>query len=73
MDYYEKYLKYKKKYIELKNQIGGDKPIIQQIDKINLFHDSEMEMYLNPIYGYYMCENIKRKTRLFILLNTSNY
>ena len=58
MSYYEKYLKYKKKYLDLKNllnlqniQKGGDKPIIRNIDRINLFTNPEMEAYLNPIYG----------------------
>ena len=55
MSYYEKYLKYKNKYLELKNllnlQYGGDKPVIRYIDQINLFTDPEMEAYLNPIYG----------------------
>jgi hypothetical protein len=62
MDYYNKYLKYKLKYNELKKNglkklIGGDKPFINFIDRINLFINSDMEKYLNPIYGYYMCEN----------------
>ena len=60
MNYCEKYLKYKKKYIQLKAHIkiqtGGDKAYIQQINLINLFVDEEMEKYMNPIYGFYMCE-----------------
>ena len=65
MSYYNKYLKYKKKYLDLKNipnlsnlpnlQKGGDKPIITNIDNINLFTDPEMESYLNPIYGLILC------------------
>ena len=60
MNYYDKYLKYKNKYLELKyylNQKGGDKAIIRNIDKINLFIDDEMEKYLNPIYGMILCYN----------------
>ena len=51
----------KKKYLDLKNllnlqniqniQKGGDKPVIKNIDRINLLTDPEMEAYLNPIYG----------------------
>jgi len=60
MNYLEKYLKYKNKYLELKyhlNQKGGDKAIIKNIDKINLFTDEKMEEYLNPIYGMILCNN----------------
>ena len=53
--YYNKYLKYKSKYLELKNikynQIGGELPIITKPENINLFTDSEMEIYMNPIHG----------------------
>jgi hypothetical protein len=56
MDYYNKYLKYKNKYIELKNlsqikQKGGDVPYITNINKINRITDIDMEQHLNPIYG----------------------
>ncbi len=56
----QKYLKYKKKYLELqlklKLQLGGDKALINNINGINLFvPDSDMEQHLNPIYGLYMC------------------
>ena len=58
MSYYQKYLKYKLKYLQLKHlQSGGDQPIINNIDKINLFTDKEMEQYLNPIYGMILCNN----------------
>jgi hypothetical protein len=46
MNYLEKYLKYKNKYLELKyhlNQKGGDKAIINNINKINLFTDDGIE------------------------------
>jgi hypothetical protein len=57
MDYYNKYLKYKNKYLELKKtQIGGDKANITYIHKLNRFLDNDMEQFLNPIYGYILCE-----------------
>jgi hypothetical protein len=57
--YKSKYIKYKNKYLnlqeKLKLQIGGGPPIIQNIDLINRFTPgSEIEEYLNPIYGLYM-------------------
>ena len=58
MDYIQKYLKYKNKYLELKQLLyGGEKPIINHINKINLFTNPDMEKYLNPIYGCFMCES----------------
>ena len=64
MSYQQKYLKYKTKYLQLKtlhsynNQIGGNKPVIINYNNINLFiPGSEMEQFLNPIYGLYMCES----------------
>ncbi len=64
MNYREKYLKYKSKYLLLKsnmnlNQFGGDKPLINDIDGINLFTIPRMEEHLNPIYGLILC-NIGR-------------
>lgn len=59
---YLKYLKYKKKYLELKknnqilNNIGGNIPIIRKPLLINLFIDERIENYLNPIYGKIMYE-----------------
>ena len=60
--YKNKYIKYKNKYLilqkKLKDQIAGGQPIIQDITKINLFTSgSNMEEYLNPIYGLYMCKS----------------
>ena len=58
MSLYNKYLKYKTKYLQLSlklKQIGGDKPVIKDINLINLFTDLKMEEYLNPIYGMVMC------------------
>ncbi len=46
MSYEQKYLKYKNKYLNLKNnniQIGGDKPLIRNINNINLFKNIYME------------------------------
>ena len=59
-----KYLKYKNKYLEFKsiglklsNQIGGQKPLIKDPDRINLFDDAKMKQYLNPIYGIFLCSS----------------
>jgi hypothetical protein len=57
MDFYTKYLKYKAKYLQLKKQVGGEKPFLDISAKINLFHSTEMEKYLNPIYGLILCES----------------
>jgi len=58
MDYYEKYIKYKTKYLKLisKNfvQVGGDVTLILHPDRINFFIDEHMAQYLNPIYGLIM-------------------
>ena len=57
MDYKLKYLKYKQKYLYLKNneilQFGGDTPNINVIKNISLFTpDSDLDLHLNPIYGF---------------------
>ena len=56
-----KYLKYKNKYLQLKNlnykQYGGELPIINNIVGINLFTDPDMEIHMNPIYGLILCNN----------------
>jgi hypothetical protein len=61
MQSYEKYKKYKLKYLKMKKNIlqyGGDKPVLQNINKINRFKTgTDMEICLNPIYGLYMCMN----------------
>ena len=77
MSYYLKYLKYKTKYLQLKNlQFGGDQPLITNIDKINLFTDQEMETYLNPIYGMILCNNGYIPNNFFLskskFINTEN-
>ena len=59
--YYKKYLKYKSKYLEIKNikynQIGGELPLITDPHGINLFTDSDMERYMNPIHGLVLCNS----------------
>ena len=61
MQSYEKYKKYKLKYLRMKKNIlqyGGNKPVLQNIDRINRFRaETDMEKFLNPIYGLYTCEN----------------
>ena len=57
MNYESKYLKYKQKYLSLKNnnllQFGGDTPNINVIKNISLFApDSVIDLHLNPIYGF---------------------
>ena len=57
MNYELKYLKYKKKYLDFKNnnilQFGGDTPNINVIKNISLFTpDSDLDLHLNPIYGF---------------------
>ena len=47
MSYYQIYLKYKTKYLQLKHlQSGGDQPIITNINKINLLTDNDIKQYL---------------------------
>ncbi len=56
MNYSQKYLKYKNKYLKLlsKQQIGGDKAFINNINSINLFthHDMEAQVNLVTASGY---------------------
>jgi hypothetical protein len=58
MNYYEKYIKYKTKYLKLVDensiQVGGDVALISHPDRINFFIDEHMAQYLNPIYGLIM-------------------
>jgi leucine-rich repeat protein SHOC2 len=61
MNYYEKYLKYKSKYLQLKNNnnfmIGGDKPVAEILKNINLFNDKpQLEPFFNPTYGFILNE-----------------
>ena len=69
MNYYDKYVKYKIKYSELKNileQKGGDMAYITNINNINLFSNTDMEEYLNPIYGKILCFNGFIKNNYFL-------
>ena len=43
MDFKNKYLKYKKKYLELKNQIGGD---MCQDKKVKISHNLRYYLHL---------------------------
>lgn len=59
MSYLNKYQKYKKKYLNLLNEINqlGGEPNTLILKNLNLFtnrehHMNEVEKYLNPIYGY---------------------
>ena len=61
-NHYKKYLKYKQKYLELKNdkinQKGGRS--IRNYNNINRFSTieyPEMEEFLNPIYGCFLAES----------------
>jgi hypothetical protein len=56
MSYYYKYLKYKNKYIHSK-QYGGELPLLNNLNNINLFTDPDMEKHMNPIYGLILCNN----------------
>ena len=55
-NYKKKYLKYKNKYLQLKNQIAG-MPLRNIILKIPDIEDVEMNMYLNPLFGYVFYSN----------------
>ena len=48
--YYNKYLKYKKKYIELKNQMGGDIKITNNNNKKNIIFFKHLNKFLNLNY-----------------------
>ena len=54
MSYLNKYQKYKKKYLNLLNEINqsGGQPNTLILKNINLFTHHYAEQYLNPIYGY---------------------
>jgi hypothetical protein len=61
LNFKNKYLKYKIKYLQLKKckniQTGGDLPIINDVYSVNLFTDMEKEKYMNPIHGYILSAN----------------
>ena len=51
--YKDKYLKYKSKYLQLKNMKAGGKPNVFSLKNINLFtKGSDIEIHLNPAYGF---------------------
>lgn len=61
MNYERKYLKYKTKFLQLKNVIkkrklcleGGGKAGVEVLKNINLFEkESDIEKHLNPVYGF---------------------
>ncbi len=56
MNYHKKYLKYKNKYLILKNKIqtGGERPYMFAMKEINLIKDLDMKKYLNPLHGFIM-------------------
>ena len=58
MNYLDKYLKYKNKYLQLKlqGQIGGDVPVISTIRNIQLIEDKCIKQFLDPIWGF-LCTN----------------
>ena len=65
MNYYDKYSKYKNKYLNLKSlinktQTGGDKPLLNPDLRINFFteeHGEKVDQFLNPIYGLILTES----------------
>ena len=66
--FYHKYMKYKKKYLELKKieLIGGNKPSINNLKNINLFDQSSFEReYLDPTNGYIWSQNAIKNYYLY--------
>ena len=60
MNYLQKYIKYKNKYLILKNNLKGGNLYItnDDIKYINRFKtETDIEIFLNPIYGLYMYES----------------
>ena len=86
MNYYDKYLKYKNKYLNLKfnfdNLEGGDIAFIKNYNSINLFTNSHknlkenieifMEEYLNPIYGFILLYNGYIYNNYYLFENIKN-
>jgi hypothetical protein len=61
MSFYNKYLKYKNKYLLLRkqkySQIGGAKPDISVLKNLSLFEkNSYIDSYLNPLWGFLWVE-----------------
>ena len=63
-NYYEKYLKYKSKYVNLKNQLGGDDPIYP-VYKLNeeIIYDSLDNKYISV---YIILKDNKEIKRIYI-------
>jgi len=53
----------------LKKQSGGDKAVLNESLKVNLFSDPEMQKFLNPIYGLILCENGYMSNNFFLKEN----
>jgi hypothetical protein len=68
--YYEKYLKYKKKYLELKNQLGGDTTNIEELDKELSNHIYSVYKILENYSTIYIGIGAKYYTNYPISLNT---
>ena len=56
INYYKKYIKYRNKYLVIKNQIGGI-PFRDIIFDIPDIQDAEMNLYLNPLFGFVFYSN----------------
>ena len=56
INYYKKYIKYKNKYLEIKSQNGGI-PLRDIIFQISEIEDPEMNLYLNPLFGFVYYSN----------------
>jgi hypothetical protein len=56
INYYKKYIKYKSKYLEIKKQIGGI-PFRNIIFSLPDIEDTDMNFYLNPLFGYVFYSN----------------
>ena len=63
-DYYSLYIKYKNKYLNLKNMKGGNKPSTLILKNINLLSGLEKE-YLDPTIGYIWSLNATKNYYLF--------
>ena len=73
MDYKDKYLKYKKKYMELKNQIGGAEKIV--CVKTNLNEPTIIETKNRKKYKIYEGTNFieQKNTNIFTVIITAAY
>lgn len=76
MSYYQKYLKYKQKYLELQNQIAGTDTfienfniIIDEIDKIQ----SEFECCFKDLSDFSHKSNLSENEKKYLMLLIDNY